>query len=382
MARCLSLFVRTIFAHQRRRARKLGVNQPLCGAVTFIHRFDSLLRLNVHFHTFVPFGRDDAGELTVVELPPPTDADVQALLQRTAQRIEHLLQDTEACADGDDDPSALDQAIADAARPPSRLVRWVSQPVAALDKPRCSHLEGYCVHANVSCDPDDREGLERMLRYGARPPLCQDRVSLRDGMVVYTLGKPYDDGRTEVVFTPEAFIRRLAALIPPPWLNLMRCHGVFSSAARQRKAALSLVPPLAPADPAGADQADHPDADTVTHDGPFRSAWAELLRRTMDIDVTCCPDCGSRMRLLAVIKDKSVIDKILTHLGLPTDPSPAEPARPPPQTVLQPICDSPGHHQLRHEEGLAASHSDHSQARQAPPAARSAEVTARARGRR
>lgn len=49
---------------------------------------------------------------------------------------------------------------------------------------------------------------------------------------------------------------------------------------------------------------------------------AALLERTFAIDVLACPECGRRLRLIATITDSRVIDKILTHLGLPSE-SPA-----------------------------------------------------------
>ena len=62
-----------------------------------------------------------------------------------------------------------------------------------------------------------------------------------------------------------------------------------------------------------------------------RSSWAELLRRTMGIDVLTCPSCQGRMRLIALIKEKTAIDRILRHLGLPTEVPQTRPARAPPQ---------------------------------------------------
>ncbi len=36
-------------------------------------------------------------------------------------------------------------------------------------------------------------------------------------------------------------------------------------------------------------------------------------------DVLACPDCGGRLRLLATIEERGVVEKILRHLGLPVD---------------------------------------------------------------
>ncbi len=38
------------------------------------------------------------------------------------------------------------------------------------------------------------------------------------------------------------------------------------------------------------------------------------------MDVLTCPDCGGPRRLLAFILKPSVIERILSHLGLPTEP--------------------------------------------------------------
>ncbi len=49
----------------------------------------------------------------------------------------------------------------------------------------------------------DRDGLERLLRYGARPPFSLERISiLPDGRVAYLLRKPRRNGATHLVLEP------------------------------------------------------------------------------------------------------------------------------------------------------------------------------------
>jgi hypothetical protein len=62
--------------------------------------------------------------------------------------------------------------------------------------------------------------------------------------------------------------------------------------------------------------ADAPPAASVR---PPYVAWADLLRRVFELDILACPECGGRLRLLATIEDRAVIEPILTHLGLPVD---------------------------------------------------------------
>ena len=58
--------------------------------------------------------------------------------------------------------------------------------------------------------------------------------------------------------------------------------------------------------------------------------WASLMARTFGMDVLACPRCGGRLRLIALIEEAAVIDRILRHLGLPTETPAPRPARAPP----------------------------------------------------
>jgi len=44
-------------------------------------------------------------------------------------------------------------------------------------------------------------------------------------------------------------------------------------------------------------------------------------------DVLDCPQCGGRLRLLATITQREVVERILSHLGLPIEPELPEPAQ-------------------------------------------------------
>jgi hypothetical protein len=50
--------------------------------------------------------------------------------------------------------------------------------------------------------------------------------------------------------------------------------------------------------------------------------WAELLRRTFDVDVETCPRCGGRMRLLALVTQPKNVERFLRHFGEPPEPPP------------------------------------------------------------
>ncbi len=48
--------------------------------------------------------------------------------------------------------------------------------------------------------------------------------------------------------------------------------------------------------------------------GEARRRWAELIRLVYEVDPMVCPRCGGEMRVIALIREPVVIDKILRHL--------------------------------------------------------------------
>jgi len=155
-----------------------------------------------------------------------------------------------------------------------------------------------------------------------------------DGQVRYQLSKPWFDGRTEIVLDPIAFLRRLAALIPAPYTNLMRYHGIFANRSCFRK---RLPPPpsieddqqMLPDEEGNEDAADDRQHDSTPSKRPRRLVWASLMRRVLDIDVLTCPKCAASMVIIAFITDPSVLTKILDHLKLPSTTPPLAQARSP-----------------------------------------------------
>ena len=187
-------------------------------------------------------------------------------------------------------------------------------------------FEGFSLHCGVRLHENDREGIERLCRYGARGPLTLGRLS-RDGGDVYRYRmKRTVRGRDELVMTGKELVRKLAVLVPPPRVHLVRFHGVFAPNAKHRA---QVVPGST-----GESAPGHQPAPSKTEparptrrDGTSRIDWASLLRRVFKVDVLACARCNGRMRVISVIEQPPVIEKILRHLGLPHVPLPTAPAR-------------------------------------------------------
>jgi hypothetical protein len=163
---------------------------------------------------------------------------------------------------------------------------------------------------------DEPEKLERLCRYISRPAISEQRLSMTDhGKVRYELKTPYRDGTTHVFFDPLDFIGKLAALIPPPRLNLTRFFGVFapnSNLRAQVTASQRLLHSEIENSPRLVNIGDEHSAK------PYHArsmTWAQRLRRVFNIDINECEKCEKHnVSIIACIIDSHVIQKILAHL--------------------------------------------------------------------
>jgi hypothetical protein len=333
VSRVLQFFLRAIFAWQRRAARRMGIQGGRPGAVTFVQRFGSSLNLNVHFHALLPDGvfAERSGQIEVVPLKPPTHAEVEAIARKVVRRVLALVgsidEHAETVVDDSADPYAA--SVKESLRP---------APFSTDDLPikrgrRAAFLQGFSVHANVSIGAGKRDALEMLCRYGARPPIALGRLgTTRDGKITYRVKHRAPTGPAELVFTKLELLEKLAALVPPPRVHVVRYHGVFAPNAKWRPL---VVPRQA---------SDQPTATPVpltprlqidwTPPRARRLDWAALLLRVFRVDVLQCDRCGGRMRLLAFITDPDVTRAILVHLGLLSAAPVPKPARDPPRPPL------------------------------------------------
>ena len=290
------------------------------------------MNLNVHFHLVVPDGVfvADGEGVTFTMHPVPTSADVLAILDRIVRRVaRRIAREAGDNLDDDDAPDVLAQVQAEAATT-WRAPVDVKPTVRGTERLR-AWCEGYSLHAGVVIADHDRDALERLCRYGARPAFALERLAwTRDGRVSYRLKRPWPDGRTELVLEPVAFLRRLVGIIPPPRRHLVRYSGVFGPASKDRAKLRALVPVAPP------DATSEPACIATTTPRGSRASrlpWAELLRRVFADDVLRCP-CGGRRSVVAVIADPGVARTLLAALGLPADPVRFAPARDGPQAEL------------------------------------------------
>jgi hypothetical protein len=344
-AAVLQLFVRSVFASLRRRARRTYGKQSYdCGAITFVQRFGDALNLHLHFHSIVVDGvyeqrRGDSPRFR--RLPPPSDADVEHTTRRVVRRLRNLLLRCGLTPDADAaaaDPLPEEQPLlADlyAASVRSRIamgdraglgVLRIGKLVdpeegAFVAGRRCAVIDGVSLHANVAVPEGDRRRLEKLCRYIARPPVSTERLSeLPDGRLLYRLKRKWRDGTTHVIFERIELVEKLAAIVPPPRIHMVRYHGVFAPRAAGRR---QVVPANRPDDADSGTRA----TDACAHSPKRWTAWATLMQRVFAVDVLECPRCGGKMKILATIHPPEASTAILESLGLaPRAPPLAPPA--------------------------------------------------------
>lgn len=373
-----SVLVRAVSGFYERTALRAGVPRPRAGAVSFVQRFDSGLRLNVHFHVLWLDGvygcEPGRGRPEFHAHREMIDGDVQQLVQRIRDRVLRALRkagkwvDADAAADGGDGavdellPGLAAAAVAGRAALGERAgqrdgrVGWDGRWEPRVKGALCAELDGFSLHAGAWVAARDREKLEKLCRYAARPAVAESRlVELPDGRIGYALKKRWRDGTTAVVMTKAVLMERLCALVPKPRKHLVTYHGVLAPAS-------GLRPKVVPRRVAAEGEADGcrhgaaggaggpepveaavavavetvadaafrrrqaerrvrerlrvPHGGGKRRGGRRRYPWAELLRRALGIEVLVCPKCSGIRRVLAAIHDPVSITRVLLAMGL------------------------------------------------------------------
>jgi len=98
----------------------------------------------------------------------------------------------------------------------SRISRWrgLIEKDEAQAMRAWEHGGGFSLDAGVRIEGNDRQGLERLLRYCARPAFALERLRQIDAEhLVYESTKPGPGGSVSLILTPMELLDRLAALV-------------------------------------------------------------------------------------------------------------------------------------------------------------------------
>jgi len=345
MGEVLQIFHRALNTYQCKKADLKQSTGARTGAITFIQRFGGSLNLNIHFHTLCLDGayRFADGKAQFHINQTPSQEELEKLLKQIATRmVKHLEKRGLIQKDEEDNDllpnsesafdhiqaSSITYRIAIGKNKGQKALTLKTMPTGeAKQKPFLSKYSGFSLHAGVACKASERKKLERICRYISRPSLSEERLSQNaKGQVVYKLKNAYDNGTTHIVLEPLDLLARLASIVPRSRVNLTRFFGVFAPHFKYRK----LVVPKRETNK----ESEGVEKNLTPAQQSSRMTWAQRLKRVFKTDIETCPECKSKVKVIASIEDPQVIKKILNHLGLESRAPTPWPPRGPPATTL------------------------------------------------
>lgn len=183
--------------------------------------------------------------------------------------------------------------------------------------------------------------VERLAQYIIRNPFSVDKMQPNSSgdSIIYRSGMNPKIQRNFEVFSPCNFIARITQHIPDKSFQLVRYYGRYSNNMRGQR--LKRAEPEAGAADAGGEVID------VSAFKPRRipsKKWRELIKKVWEADPLLCPRCQNEMRVVALIDQAEVIERILRHLGLWEAGVRVDAARDPPEPfepVIEPWLDDP-----------------------------------------
>lgn len=301
-SKVLAAFIAAIQRHYLVKAREVLADQLAevlgAGVVTAIHRVSSMLRACLHFHSAVTAGvfiRVD-GVVSFLDLPAPTPAEICAVAWDTCKRVVRMFRREGAWVDlppRAGDPEHVLGGVLDM-RSRKRKVRFnASAARHHVAPPAMTGVGTFDVWIGEHVQRGDAPKLRRLLRYFLAPPILDDQlVRHPDGRITFALKRSRRDGTGTRTCGPIEFLNALRMSIPEPHYRLLRLHGVYARRAKYRD---EVVPKVVVPEPV------EPEDDAQQSDD--RRAWAELLHRAYEVDVTRCR-CGGRLLLIVLESDR------------------------------------------------------------------------------
>jgi hypothetical protein len=175
---------------------------------------------------------------------------------------------------------------------------------------------GFSVYQGERIDPDNHEARQRLAGYIVHPPIALERLRYRpeSAQVIYHGRQRERCGDAEPsparIFPALDFLAALCTHIPDSGQQLVRYYGAFSNVRRAQAGARVSDSPAVP--PPGNEDGGR--ADEFTRQ--LRSSWARLIKKVYEADPLVCPRCSGPLKIISLIGDGPVIEKILRHLKL------------------------------------------------------------------
>jgi len=167
-------------------------------------------------------------------------------------------------------------------------------------------------------------GQARIARYIVRPVVGSGRVSRQENDQI--LIRTTSPDRPNVALDALEAIHRFLLHVPAKGQHQVRYYGAYASRLRMRYRKTPAGEPAPEEDVNPAPALVDPDD---PRDVARRGSWARMLQRIFEADPLTCAKCGETMRIVGVITQPAVIDRILKHRREKQLTSPFESRAPP-----------------------------------------------------
>ena len=283
------------------------------GVVMTIHTFGEYLDFHPHLHAIVADGLfSDDGSFHVA----PT-RDLRPLENLFRARLLHML-------------------VEKGRLPPERaemLRKWKHS--------------GFSLFRSRRIAPDKKDHAERLAQYIIRNSFSMEKMEITapSGKVLYRSKMSAKTHRNFELFEPTDFIAAITQHIPDKGVQMVRYYGHYSNKSRGMRAKKNRTGAVMLMDP------EERRIPSKKWRELIKKVWLvlrsegslRLLRRVAEVDPLECPNCGGEMKIIALIDEAAVIEKILRHLGLWVDYGASR--APPDETgqgyVIEPFEDDP-----------------------------------------
>jgi hypothetical protein len=253
------------------------------GIILTLHTFGEYLDFHPHIHALVADG-------LFLREPEPPGYTFQPLAPSPLKPLEELFR-----------AKVINLLVAHKLLPPERvqiLYSWKHS--------------GFNVHAGERVPPEAPADLEKLAQYILRNPFSVEKMTMEwpADTVIYRSRLNAKINRNFEVFSPTDFLAAITQHIPDKGAQMVRYYGWYSNktrGVRQRGRPAVLVvrrPGLSPPPPLNLPS----------------KRWRDLILRVWHVDPLRCPLCQHPMRVMALIDDRAVAEKILRHLGAWHDP--------------------------------------------------------------
>jgi hypothetical protein len=196
---------------------------------------------------------------------------------------------------------------------------------------------GFNIHRSRRIAPSSREDLERLAQYIIRNPFSLDKMHPNDtgDAIIYRSGLNPKIRRNFQVFEPCDFIAAITQHIPDKSFQLVRYYGWYSNKMRGQRLKREVEREAASAqgEPTALINVEAIDVSVFTPRRRPSRKWRELIQKVWEADPLLCPNCQQEMRIIALIDEEEVIERILRLLGLWEEP--VDVSRGPPEPILE-----------------------------------------------